>query len=145
MEAARTTADQRAKKADRRGGRPAKRWRPPRRGVMKARRPRSRRPSRATGRAVALSDALARLASAVPAIDATAGGSGLLGWIEQGRAEPNAAKTERDRYDAAVRKAKGELAKAQLALANAAAAATQAVDRHEQLLEEQARLQSAAS
>lgn len=142
LEAGSTAADQRAKKADRARQEAADALATAAARGNEAAKAAGAATLKATARAAALSEALARLASAVPSADATAGGTALLGWIEQRRAELHGAKTERDRHDAAIRRAEGDLAKSHLGLANAAAAATQAADRHDRVLQEQARLQA---
>src|SRR4051794_18332641 len=93
--------------------------------------------AKAAERAGAFAEALDRLTGAVAGAYPSGEAPALLAWMEQRRAELHAAKTERDRHDAAIRKAEGELAKAQLALAKAAGAAAQATDRRDQVVRDQ--------
>lgn len=69
----------------------------------------------------------------MPIAPADEGGASLVAWMEQRRAELDAMRGERVRHDAAIGKAEAELSEAQLDLAKASAAATQALGRQQRV------------
>ncbi len=93
-------------------------------------------------RAAALAELLTTLAAAVSGAPAGDAGAALLDWIEQRRAQLHAMKAQRERHAQALQRGRNEVAAAQLALVRAEGDATAAVRFHEQLVAEQARLQT---
>ncbi|HEY0874443.1 MAG TPA: AAA family ATPase [Vicinamibacterales bacterium] len=96
---------------------------------------------RAADRTTAVAAALEGLAAAVAGV-AAVGQAELLQWMDARWSELQQVKVQRDRIDASLRNTDGELAAAQITLATAAAAASQADERRNRIVQDHDRLQT---
>jgi exonuclease SbcC len=98
--------------------------------------------SRWQSRAARLAEMETKLAAAVSSAPADAAGAALLDWIEQRRVQLHAVKEQRERHAQALQRSENEAAAGRLALLRSEAEAAAAARLHEQLVAEQARLQT---